>query len=129
MNTGFKIFRGETRDGYQYSWRYLVKGKIVAVSKQRFDIKRYAMRSMMAAISNASRATLAKNTPYYENRRPFFIFFTGKNKKWYWHLKSANRLIVCSSPKGYKTEKEAREQVKLFKKETGKYIKSRKCRG
>ena len=127
MKTGFQVFVTGPSNDFQYSWRYLIKGKISVVAKQRFNEKSYALRSMMGAISNASRASTT--SPNYGKRVPCFVFFVGKNKKWYWHLKSANRLIVCSSPKGYRTEKEAKEQVKIFKKNTAKYIKSRKCRG
>ena len=130
METGFKFFTVRKKfRGCEQSyegWRFRLNGKAIARSGQVFEWRDYVLRSISLTVRRAIQAELFKED--YLRRVPFFVIFQGKNNRWYWDLKGANRHVICSCFESFASKADALGGAVLFKKEMKKLYRGKKCK-
>ena len=115
MKSRFEVYQKSDKNGdEEYGWRFKKGNKILAVGRQYFSLHRIGAATASAK-RIASKAVMLKGD--YSKRVAVYECFMGKDRKWYWRVRSANRLIVAVGPKGYKSMDEAKKSVLLFCKE------------
>ena len=79
-------YKGKGKGIQVWRWRFKLNTEIIAKSDEP-----YLKTSIYKAVSN-----LIEKAGDHPTR-----VFQGKNKKWYWHMKSGNGKIVAVSASGY----------------------------
>lgn len=104
----FEIYPDKSKNGQKIRWRFISRGKIMAISEEPFSSRSNCARS----INRILRPT-----------KFFMKFFLDKKKQYRWRYLSANGRVLGISACGFKTKATAEKNLRRFMTLTTKAVK------